>query len=281
MNFKILLLFVLSFGLSSVFAQDPAQDNSKTISGGILNDKAISLPEPAYSAAARAVRAYGTVNVQVTIDENGDVISAMAVSGHPLLRAGAVQAARQAKFIPTTLQGKTVKVNGTIIYIFITPGQWQFFGETLGDSEVEIETNDNLLQVSTDLASVYPDIAKSVKTIADNYDKDEDSARFQTNAISQTIAQLQSKLTNFSKSSWYFELGLAVGRLKANYFDDMTLRANLPKMKELADSYSELDIKDSDGEETLEKLTQLGEMANRPFYSRKDKSKIKKLIDSL
>jgi len=57
------------------------------ISGGVLNGKAISLPKPAYPPIARQAHASGTVVVQVTIDENGNVISARAVSGHPLLQA--------------------------------------------------------------------------------------------------------------------------------------------------------------------------------------------------
>src|SRR6266550_3534489 len=64
------------------------------ISGGVLNGKAISLPKPQYPPIARQAHASGTVVVQVTIDENGSVISAHAVSGHPLLRAVAVAAAR-------------------------------------------------------------------------------------------------------------------------------------------------------------------------------------------
>lgn len=91
---------------------------SKTISGGVLNGKAVSLPEPAYPAAAKAARAEGTVVVQVTIDEAGKVTSAKAVSGHPLLQAAAVAAARQAVFTPTKLSGQPVKVTGVINYNF-------------------------------------------------------------------------------------------------------------------------------------------------------------------
>ncbi|MEO8073642.1 MAG: hypothetical protein ABI686_10395, partial [Acidobacteriota bacterium] len=43
----------------------------KTISGGVLNGKAIDLPQPKYSAAARMMKASGAVKVQVTVDENG------------------------------------------------------------------------------------------------------------------------------------------------------------------------------------------------------------------
>lgn len=89
------------------------------ISGGVLNGKAISLPKPAYPAIARTAHASGTVVVQVTIDENGNVISAHAVSGHPLLTAVAVSAARSARFSPTKLSGQPVKVTGVITYNFV------------------------------------------------------------------------------------------------------------------------------------------------------------------
>jgi protein TonB len=89
------------------------------ISGGVLNGKAISLPKPPYPQIARAAHAAGTVVVQVLIDENGNVVSAHAVSGHPLLQAVAVQAARSARFSPTKLSGQPVKVTGVIQYNFV------------------------------------------------------------------------------------------------------------------------------------------------------------------
>lgn len=89
------------------------------ISGGVLNGKATSLPKPAYPAIAKAAHASGTVTVQVTIDESGNVISARAVSGHPLLKSSAEAAARQAKFAPTKLSGQPVKVTGVIVYNFV------------------------------------------------------------------------------------------------------------------------------------------------------------------
>ena len=89
------------------------------ISGGVLNGKAISLPKPAYPPIARAAHASGTVVVQVLIDENGNVVSAHAVSGHPLLQAAAVGAAKSARFSPTKLSGQPVKVTGVIQYNFV------------------------------------------------------------------------------------------------------------------------------------------------------------------
>ena len=97
-------------------------DTAGSVSGGVLNGKAISLPTPEYPAAALAVRASGAVNVQVIVDEEGNVAAAQAVSGHPLLRAAAVQAAREARFSPVRLNGNPIKVTGVITYNF-TPAK--------------------------------------------------------------------------------------------------------------------------------------------------------------
>ena len=84
-----------------------------------MNGKALSLPPPAYPPIAHAAHASGTVTVQVLIDEEGNVIVAHAVDGHPLLQAAAVAAARQARFTPTSLEGEPVRVTGVIKYNFV------------------------------------------------------------------------------------------------------------------------------------------------------------------
>jgi protein TonB len=107
-----------------VIADEPPPPEPKPvprapISGGVLNGKALSLPHPPYPQIAKAAHASGTVVVQVLIDENGNVVSARAVSGHPLLQAVAVAAARGARFSPTKLSGQPVKVTGVIQYNFV------------------------------------------------------------------------------------------------------------------------------------------------------------------
>lgn len=93
----------------------------KRISGGVLNGKALLLPKPGYPAEARAAKASGTVNVKIEIDEQGNVVSAQAISGDSLLRAASEESARNAKFAPTMLQGIPVKVTGIIVYNFVAP----------------------------------------------------------------------------------------------------------------------------------------------------------------
>ncbi len=107
--------------LSSMTPRPRPSPSAKAISGGVLNGKATVLPKPAYPAAARAVKARGKVTVQVVIDETGKIESANAVSGHPLLRAAAQQAAAGSAFSPTMMSGQPVRVVGVITYNFVNP----------------------------------------------------------------------------------------------------------------------------------------------------------------
>jgi TonB family protein len=91
----------------------------RAIEGGELNGKASSLPKPEYPPIARAAKASGTVTVEVIVDETGNVVAAKAVSGHPLLQAAAVNAARQAKFTPTSVNGEPTRINGYLTYNFV------------------------------------------------------------------------------------------------------------------------------------------------------------------
>jgi TonB family protein len=98
-------------------------DSTKTeIRGGVLNGKAIKKVSPTYPAVARAAGAEGRVEVEVTVDEQGNVASARAVAGHPLLQQSAVEAARQWTFSPTLLKGEPVKVAGIISFEFAMSG---------------------------------------------------------------------------------------------------------------------------------------------------------------
>jgi outer membrane biosynthesis protein TonB len=55
----------------------------------------------------------------VVIDEEGKVIAAQAISGHPLLHAAALKAAREATFTPVLLDGKPFKIAGVIDFNFM------------------------------------------------------------------------------------------------------------------------------------------------------------------
>jgi TonB family protein len=90
----------------------------RPVNGGVLNGRAISLPVPTYPTFAKQVGADGQVTVQVLVDERGNVISAKAISGHPLLRAAAEAAARQSRISPARIGEQNVRTSGYLLYNF-------------------------------------------------------------------------------------------------------------------------------------------------------------------
>jgi protein TonB len=96
----------------------PAPPKKLTVSGGVLQGKAINKVQPPYPPIAKAARAAGAVQVQVTISEEGRVIEATVIAGHPLLRDAALQAAKRWTFQPTELSGVPVKVQGILTFNF-------------------------------------------------------------------------------------------------------------------------------------------------------------------
>ena len=87
--------------------------------GDKLKSKIVSNPQPKLPDEARKAKVSGPVKVELTVDENGNVTSAKAVSGNPLLRKAAEDTARTARFTPTKLKGQPVKVTGVIQYNFV------------------------------------------------------------------------------------------------------------------------------------------------------------------
>ena len=79
---------------------------------------ATKLFRPKRSPEAFVINAKGKVEVEITIGEDGKVIKAKAVLGHPLLQQSSVQAALLSTFLPTYVDGKPIKVTGVIVYNF-------------------------------------------------------------------------------------------------------------------------------------------------------------------
>src|SRR5688572_9616304 len=129
-KFGLLLFLGFLFSVSGVEAQAKrsgkrklkaknvkvAKKLPKIVSRGVVNNRAIDLVKPEYPPIAKDFRAFGSVNVQILIDENGNVVSAKAISGHLFLHNASVKAALQSKFEPLNLGGDAVRVNGIIVY---------------------------------------------------------------------------------------------------------------------------------------------------------------------
>jgi protein TonB len=88
------------------------------LSGGLTPGAIVKRVEPSYPELAKAARIKDSVMVEIVVDEEGNVASARALTGHPLLKPPAEAAARECKFTPTKLAGIPVKVIGSLTYHF-------------------------------------------------------------------------------------------------------------------------------------------------------------------
>jgi TonB family protein len=91
------------------------------VSRGVTSGEALVKVPPVYPTIAKQINASGKVLVSIMVDENGRVIEAKAISGHPVLRSAAEDAARKWIFRPTLLDGKPVKQPGNLTFDFIPP----------------------------------------------------------------------------------------------------------------------------------------------------------------
>jgi TonB family protein len=91
------------------------------VSKGVTSGEPLIKTQPIYPSIAKQINASGEVQVSIIIGENGRVIEAKAIKGHPVLRAAAEEAARKWIFKPTLLDGKPVKQQGVLTFVFAPP----------------------------------------------------------------------------------------------------------------------------------------------------------------
>lgn len=69
---------------------------------------------PVYPQLAAAARVRGTVSLEATIDEEGNVVNLRVLVSIPLLDGAALEAVRQWKYEPTLLNGSPVPILMTV-----------------------------------------------------------------------------------------------------------------------------------------------------------------------
>ena len=133
MKIKLLLISILLLSTFVAMAQTDQQRRTPVhllygertaderrrgpVISGILNVKA-SAVLPAYPEKAKDKGIEGQVEVQVLVNEDGEVIFANPQSGPEELWAESVKAAVGARFPPMILDGHPAKISGRLIYDF-------------------------------------------------------------------------------------------------------------------------------------------------------------------
>ncbi len=95
----------------------PAQSRIRQ-GGAVTAASLINRVQPNYPPLARQTRISGTVRLHAIISKDGTVQQLEVLSGHPLLVQAALDAVRQWRYRPTTLNGEPVEVDTTIDVIF-------------------------------------------------------------------------------------------------------------------------------------------------------------------
>jgi hypothetical protein len=96
-----------------------AHVKGREINVGTLNDRATSLPKPAFPITGKRLEEPITVSVEVVVDQTGRVAEAKAQNGPPALREAAEVAARRATFFPFYEEGRPVRARGWLNFGFL------------------------------------------------------------------------------------------------------------------------------------------------------------------
>lgn len=86
--------------------------------GTLTSSNAVRMIMPTYSLFAQRANVEGKVSVDVELNEEGEVVSAKATSGHQMLRVSAEDAAKRSTFKPALYNGKPIKSKAAIVYNF-------------------------------------------------------------------------------------------------------------------------------------------------------------------
>jgi len=110
-------------GMGSVFnsqGQSVKVTSSKglVISSGIANGMLIQKTPPVYPPIARTARVSGTVDLHATISKTGSIKDLYVVSGPTMLRQAALDAVRNWRYRPYTLNDQPTEVETTIAVVF-------------------------------------------------------------------------------------------------------------------------------------------------------------------
>jgi TonB family protein len=98
-------------GVSSNLPTPPKPEAAPIVRGGqVTPPRLLRSVQPTYPPLANSNHVEGDVEIQAVIDQTGKVTSAKAISGPMLLRSAAMDAVRQWRYSPASLDGKPITV---------------------------------------------------------------------------------------------------------------------------------------------------------------------------
>ena len=92
------------------------------MSRGVAQGYLIRQVTPVYPSLARQARIQGTVLLEAVIAKNGSIENLRVLSGHPMLSPAAIEAVKQWRYRPYSLNGEPVEVETQITVNFTLSG---------------------------------------------------------------------------------------------------------------------------------------------------------------
>jgi len=141
MRMSALLLVLIAIPVASTAtpqrktSRQPSPPSVVRLTEVELIASALRKVEPSYPRVASAARVSGSVPVEIAFDEDGNTMMTKSLSGHPLLKDCATQAARGWKYKPAMLHGRPVKGTGIITFNF----DWRCESVSFGPSPASLE----------------------------------------------------------------------------------------------------------------------------------------------
>lgn len=139
--------------------------------------KAANSPKPIYPQNAKANSA---VNVELTLDANGNVVSAKAVSGDKAFYQSSEMAAQKAKFEIPKLSAEIAKITGVIVYNFAAKTKTVNAAPELQNVRVELKPN-----------KYHSSIKALVERLKNNQPATADEAKFVKNNTAEIIVRVK------------------------------------------------------------------------------------------
>ncbi|MGI9054427.1 MAG: energy transducer TonB, partial [Pyrinomonadaceae bacterium] len=154
-----------------------------------LSGKAEKLPKPILSPNKKWDGSDGLVNVRITVDETGKVISAKAESGHENLRTASELAARSATFKIAHPEGNPIQITGIITYNFVLKNKKPDVSIGLGGFAVKLSPEEEkLLRISTKSSSA---VFALILRLKNNRAASADEAKFVSGGKADLIVRVK------------------------------------------------------------------------------------------
>ncbi|MEJ5368114.1 MAG: energy transducer TonB [Bryobacteraceae bacterium] len=107
--------WVALVAVAAVFAVAPAAAQEEITTANALG-RVVKKVAPAFPVAAKQLNVTGAQDVQITVDEQGNVIDAKVLKGNALFTQSTLAAVKEWKFTPLLKDGQPVKFTTIITF---------------------------------------------------------------------------------------------------------------------------------------------------------------------